>query len=126
MHAQGDALGSVVKAWAVAVPLGLVGRGIIKVGYTHAHTHAMACPRHLRCSPTHRIHPLLHSDNPQGDVPPTPFIIVSMVMTLLFLGAWRSLYVALTGSEVEVKGTQGKKNGVLDIFRMVTTLINRW
>lgn len=62
----------------------------------------------------------------QGEVPPTPFIAVSMVMTLLFLGAWRSLFVALTGSEVEVKGTQGKKSGVMDIFRMVTTLINRW
>lgn len=62
----------------------------------------------------------------QGDVPPTPFIVVSMVMTLAFLGAWRALYVQLTGSEVEVKGTQGKKSGVMDIFRMVTTLINRW
>lgn len=37
MLAQGDALGAVVKAWAVAVPLGLVGRGIIKV---RTHTYA--------------------------------------------------------------------------------------
>lgn len=49
-----------------------------------------------------------------------------MVMTLLFLGAWRSLYVKLAGGEVEVQGAQGKRNGVLDIFRMVTTLIGRW
>lgn len=54
------------------------------------------------------------------------FIAVSMVMTLVFLGAWRSLFVTLTGSEVESKGTQGKKSGVFDVFRMVTTLINRW
>ena len=119
----------------------------------------------------------------QGEVPPTPFICVAMVMTLVFLGSWRALYVALTGSEVEVQGAQvrsfarpcrrrrcrrrrhwhwrawgrggvpsfsvksfpigdrhaytfvrtqhthnpqGKRSGVLDIFRMVTTLIGRW
>ncbi len=49
-----------------------------------------------------------------------------MVMTLVFLGAWRSLFVALSGGEVQSQGTQGKKSGVLDMFRMVTTLIGRW
>lgn len=35
--AQGDALGALVKAWAVAVPLGLVGRGLIKVRPSGTH-----------------------------------------------------------------------------------------
>lgn len=120
MLAQGDALGAVVKAWAVAVPLGLVGRGIIKV-----HTHTHVCSSYIHTYMCARTNPPA-SFHTQGDVPPTPFIAVSMVMTLLFLGAWRSLYVKLAGGEVEVQGAQGKRNGVLDIFRMVTTLIGRW
>lgn len=89
-RSTGDALGALVKAWAVAVPLGLAGRGLIK-----------------------------------GEVPPTPFIGVAMLMTLVFLATWRSVYVQLTGAEI--KGGQGnKKSGVFDVFRMVTTLINRW
>lgn len=88
-RSTGDALGAVAKAWIVAVPLGLVGRGVMK-----------------------------------GEVPPTPFIGVAMVMTLVFLTSWRTLYVKLSGAEVA--GGQGKKSGVFDLFRMVTTLINRW
>lgn len=81
---------SVVKGWALAMPLALALRGVIK-----------------------------------GEVPPTPFIAVSMVSTLVFLAGWRAAYIAAQGDqEGEKKGN--KSAGVFDLFRMVTTLINRW
>lgn len=86
----GSGVVSVLKGWALAMPLALAVRGLSK-----------------------------------GEVPPTPFIAVSMVATLVFLAGWRSAYIAAQGNqEEETKGN--KSGGVFDMFRMITTLIGRW
>jgi hypothetical protein len=48
-----------------------------------------------------------------------------MISTFIFLAGWRSAYIAAQGNQEEEK--KGNKSaGIFDIFRMVTTLINRW
>jgi len=59
----------------------------------------------------------------KGAVPPTPFIIVSLVSTYVILSAWRYLYVRLNG-ETSDKGD--RQAGVFEIFKMVGTLMRRW
>jgi len=89
-RSTGNAVKTVLKAWALAVPGGLVGRGLLK-----------------------------------GEVPPVPFMAVTMVTTLVLLTAWRVAVVAVAGGEVE-GGEGNKRSGLFDVFKMVTTLIGRW
>jgi Protein of unknown function (DUF3054) len=58
----------------------------------------------------------------KGDVPPVPFIIVSLVATGAALTAWRALYVVVNPTSTAAT----KRGGVLDGFRMITTLLQRW
>jgi hypothetical protein len=60
----------------------------------------------------------------KGEAPPTPFVIVSLVTTLVFLELWRAVYIGVNGGEKRLGDR--KSGGIFDIFRMVTTLINRW
>lgn len=55
-------------------------------------------------------------------VPPTPFIIVSLVSTLTLLAGWRGIYALLRGSETATT----RRGGVFDGINMVTTLLRRW
>ncbi|KAM3574080.1 hypothetical protein VYU27_003977 [Nannochloropsis oceanica] len=89
-RSTGEAVKTVSLAWAVSVPMGLVGRGVIK-----------------------------------GDIPPLPFMAVTMVTTWALLVVWRAAVVVVAGGEVK-GGGGNKKSGVMDLFRMVTTLIGRW
>ena len=59
----------------------------------------------------------------KGAIPPTPFIVVSLVSTYIILAAWRYLYVRLNG-ETSDKGD--RQAGVFEIFKMVGTLMRRW
>ncbi|CAN0320081.1 unnamed protein product [Ectocarpus sp. 4 AP-2014] len=56
-----------------------------------------------------------------GEVPPVPFAVTSMIFTLAALMAWRQLYTA-----VNPTGEGDKQAGLLDGFRMITTLLQRW
>jgi Protein of unknown function (DUF3054) len=58
----------------------------------------------------------------KGDVPPVPFIIVSLIATGAALTAWRALYVVVNPTSTAAT----KRGGVLDGFRMITTLLQRW
>lgn len=55
-------------------------------------------------------------------LPPPPFAVVTLLSTAVLLGVWRGLYVKVRG----VEGAEGKRGGVLDGFRMITTLLRRW
>lgn len=59
----------------------------------------------------------------KGDVPPTPFIVVSMVATLTILSMWRVLYVSLAG---ETSDKEYKSAGAFEVFKMIGTLVKRW
>jgi hypothetical protein len=59
----------------------------------------------------------------KGDIPPTPFIVVSMVATLLFLSGWRFLYISLVGSTSD---EEYKEAGFFEVFKMIGTLVRRW
>ena len=59
----------------------------------------------------------------KGAVPPTPFIIVSLVATFVLLATWRCLYIGLFGSTSD---DEYRKSGAFEIFRMVGTLVKRW
>jgi hypothetical protein len=48
-------------------------------------------------------------------VPPTPFIIVSMIATLLILSSWRFLYVILFG---ETTDKEYRKAGVFEVYNL--------
>ncbi len=56
-----------------------------------------------------------------GEMPPVPFAVTSMIFTLAALMAWRQLYTA-----VNPTGEGDKQAGLLDGFRMITTLLQRW
>ncbi|CAM9907790.1 unnamed protein product, partial [Phaeothamnion confervicola] len=58
----------------------------------------------------------------RGELPPAPFVAVSMAATLLALGAWRAVYVVVNPTST----SEFKRAGVLDGFRMITTLLQRW
>eukprot|EP00611_Tribonema_gayanum_P013627 TRINITY_DN2463_c0_g1_i1.p1 TRINITY_DN2463_c0_g1~~TRINITY_DN2463_c0_g1_i1.p1 ORF type:complete len:307 (-),score=80.31 TRINITY_DN2463_c0_g1_i1:185-1003(-) len=58
----------------------------------------------------------------KGDVPPVPFIIVSLIATGSLLAAWRGLYVVINPTST----AETKRGGILDGFRMITTLLRRW
>jgi len=59
----------------------------------------------------------------KGAVPPTPFIVVSMVATYILLAVWRYGYVFLFG---ETADTEYRSAGVFEVFKMVSTLLKRW
>ena len=59
----------------------------------------------------------------KGYAPPVPFIIVSMLATLLLLSAARFAYISLTG---ETSDEEYRKAGSLEIFKMIGTLLRRW
>lgn len=69
-RSTGEAIKTVSLAWAVSVPMGLVGRGVIK-----------------------------------GDIPPVPFMAVTMATTWVLLVLWRAMVVVVAGGEV--KGGEG-------------------
>lgn len=56
-------------------------------------------------------------------VPPTPFIIVSLVASFSLLVAFRFVYVFLVG---ETSDEETKSAGAFEVFKMVKTLIRRW
>lgn len=55
-------------------------------------------------------------------VPPTAFVVVSLVSTLFLLASWRGTYAVLRGSETATT----RRGGVFDGINMVTTLLRRW
>jgi hypothetical protein len=59
----------------------------------------------------------------KGVVPPTPFILVSLVatFTLLFLG--RALYVLSFGNTSD---DEYRSAGFFEVFKMVGSLVKRW
>ena len=59
----------------------------------------------------------------KGGVPPTPFIIVSMVSTFGLLSVYRYLYISLVG---ETSDEEKRSAGALEVFKMVGSLIKRW
>ena len=59
----------------------------------------------------------------KGEIPPTPFIIVSMVATLVVLSIWRVLFVSLNGGTSD---KEYKSAGLFEVFKMVGTLVKRW
>ena len=59
----------------------------------------------------------------KGEIPPTPFIIVSMVATLAILSIWRVLFVSLNGGTSD---KEFKSAGLFEVFKMVGTLVKRW
>jgi hypothetical protein len=59
----------------------------------------------------------------KGYIPPTAFIIVSMVSTLGFISAWRVLYILTFG---ETGNAEYRNGGFLEVFKMVGTLVKRW
>jgi len=83
------------KSWAVAVPIGLLLRGISK-----------------------------------GRVPPTPFIIVSMVATLVLLLGWRALAFTKVLPSVEASASKkrraNRRGGPLEFLSLLKGLTTRW
>jgi hypothetical protein len=59
----------------------------------------------------------------KGYIPPTPFIIVSLISTFVLLLLWRTFYVFLLGNTSDEEYRQA---GVLEVFKMITTLVRRW
>lgn len=59
----------------------------------------------------------------RGTTPPIPFIVVSMVATLVLLSIARFAYISLTG---ETSDDEYRKAGSLEIFKMIGTLLRRW
>lgn len=59
----------------------------------------------------------------KGEIPPTPFIIVSMVATFTLLCAWRAVYIGLFGSTSD---KEYKSAGAFEVFSMIRTLLRRW
>jgi hypothetical protein len=59
----------------------------------------------------------------KGYIPPTPFIIVSLVSTLVLLYLWRTVYIAAFGNTSD---EEYRKAGFLEVFKMISTLIRRW
>ena len=59
----------------------------------------------------------------KGEIPPTPFIIVSMIATLAILSIWRVLFVTLNGGTSD---KEFKSAGLFEVFKMVGTLVKRW
>jgi len=88
-RSTGEAVKTVLLSWVVSVPMGLIGRGVIK-----------------------------------GDVPPVPFMAVTMTTTLVLLLVWRALVVLLVGGEVKGGGGD-KEGGGFDLFRVVRTWFGR-
>ncbi|CAN0495862.1 unnamed protein product, partial [Laminaria digitata] len=56
-----------------------------------------------------------------GEVPPLPFAVTTMIFTFVALLGWREVYTAFNPT-----GEGDKKAGILDGFRMITTLLQRW
>jgi hypothetical protein len=56
-------------------------------------------------------------------IPPTPFIIVTLVSTFLILTLWRVVYIALVG---ETSDEEYRRAGSLEIFKMIGSLMKRW
>lgn len=59
----------------------------------------------------------------KGYVPPTPFIIVTLISTYVLLLLWRALYITAVG---ETSDNEYKQAGFLEVFKMIGTLIRRW
>lgn len=59
----------------------------------------------------------------KGSIPPTPFIIVSLIATYVLLCIWRYSYVVLVG---ETSDKEYKTAGFLEVFKMIGTLMKRW
>lgn len=55
-------------------------------------------------------------------VPPPVFAAITLVFTFAIVGSWRMLYVKLRGEETD----EARRGGLIDGFRMVTTLLRRW
>jgi hypothetical protein len=58
----------------------------------------------------------------KGELPPLPFVAVSMIATGVILTAYRAAYVVINPTST----AEYKKGGVLDAFKMITTLLRRW
>ncbi|CAN8067789.1 unnamed protein product [Agarophyton chilense] len=82
-----EALKYFVRAWAIAMPMGIGLRGVVT-----------------------------------DHVPPVAFAAISLVATLILMGSWRALFVVVRGEETE----NARRAGLVDTFRMVSTLLRRW
>jgi len=59
----------------------------------------------------------------KGAIPPTPFIVVSLVSTFALLSFYRFAYISLVGATSD---DETKSAGALEVFKMIGTLIRRW
>jgi len=57
-------------------------------------------------------------------VPDASMAAVTLVVCSVLLAGWRSTYLAINGTTPE--NTGNRKGGILDGFKMVTTLLRRW
>ena len=56
-----------------------------------------------------------------GEVPPLGFTVAAMIFTFVALLSWRGLYTVVNPTP-----EGDKEASVLDVFRMITTLVQRW
>ncbi|KAK3241527.1 hypothetical protein CYMTET_48713 [Cymbomonas tetramitiformis] len=62
----------------------------------------------------------------KGELPPQPFVIVSMVATGVLLIGWRSAAAALLPSTTQTTGGADRKGGPLEFLKLLSGLITRW
>eukprot|EP00897_Mesotaenium_endlicherianum_P001007 jgi/Mesen1/10907/ME000095S10245 len=61
----------------------------------------------------------------KGQVPPTPFILVSLASTFVILVGWRAAFAALTSKE-ETKRAGNRKGNPFEFFQLLASLVKRW
>lgn len=61
----------------------------------------------------------------KGELPPQPFVIVSMVATGVLLIGWRSAAAAFLPSTTQMGGAN-RKGGPLEFLKLLSGLITRW
>lgn len=59
----------------------------------------------------------------KGSIPPTPFIIVSLISTFVLISLCRYVFISAVGSTSD---KEYKDAGFLEVFKMVGTLMRRW
>lgn len=59
----------------------------------------------------------------KGAIPPAPFIMISLVSTMILLSIYRFAFLFLVG---ETSDSETRSAGGLEVFKMVGSLIKRW
>lgn len=64
----------------------------------------------------------------KGELPPLPFVVVSMVSTLVLVVGWRVLFASTLGKqEANGKSRNGNRQGnPFEFFQLLTSLVRRW